>query len=263
MRQEIRLILDPARDGASNMAVDEAMLLAANDGEAGAVLRLYRWAEPALSLGCSQPFAEIAAQGRQVAALPAVRRITGGGAILHAEELTYCLVAPMDRLPVLLGRSEPSRPDPAELYGWMHRAVAKAVESLDGGEGGLCEISPEAREGNGRVRRGPFWCFRRRGRFDLVARGEKLAGSAQRRTARAVLQHGSVLLASSLPAQSGGSVSALLGRAVAAGEFAEALVGALAAAGMSFAPGELSEAERRLLPELRAKHTSAEWLRRR
>ena len=84
--------IDEPRSGLMNMAIDEAMLDFADEQRA-VVLRLYRWAEPTLSLGYFQNISD------RLSHLPSsdllmVRRATGGGAIVHHHDLTYSLVVP-------------------------------------------------------------------------------------------------------------------------------------------------------------------------
>ena len=102
--------------GATNMAIDEAMLdRAAVEG--GATVRTYEWAEPTLSLGYFQAIADVDAdvrfQGQAV-----VRRPTGGGAIWHDGDLTYALAIPA---------SHPSARRHVELYEVVHEAIARAL----------------------------------------------------------------------------------------------------------------------------------------
>ena len=64
-----------AGDGPTNMARDEAMLLATEQGLAS--FRFYTWSEATLSLGYFQP-AELRLSDPQLASLPWVRRSSGG-----------------------------------------------------------------------------------------------------------------------------------------------------------------------------------------
>lgn len=163
------------RPGAWNMAFDEALLdAAAQRGEI--LLRIYRWAEPTLSLGHFQktPPADLP---DSLAVLPRVRRLSGGGAILHHHEWTYGLTVP---------KSHPLAVRPETLYeavhGWLIAALALCgVESR---MRGLTAVGTDA----------DFLCFRRGDPRDVVVAGRKVIGSAQRRRRGAVLQHGSVLL---------------------------------------------------------------------
>src|SRR5688572_3671775 len=87
-----RLIIDPPARGAWNMAVDELLLEEACRG--ARALRLYQWSEATLSLGYFQAAAE-RTEHTASRDCPLVRRASGGGAIVHHRELTYCLAMPV------------------------------------------------------------------------------------------------------------------------------------------------------------------------
>jgi len=173
-RSALRLIVDGAGEPAWNMAVDEALLQL---GEAP-VLRLYGWRPYAVSLGYFQRFADFA---DLAATTPIVRRLTGGGAIHHGDELTFALVVDADVLPA----------DVATSYRLVHDAAVAALAEVGvrsrrqpGGDG------PSARPKD-------RWCFADPGRDDVVTDRGKLLGSAQRRVAQPrprVLHHGSLVL---------------------------------------------------------------------
>lgn len=172
-----RLLIDPPAAGAWNMAVDEVLLeWSGRTGTCG--LRFYAWDEPTLSLGYFQAYDDRAGHAAS-RACPVVRRATGGGAILHDRELTYSLVVP---------RAHPLGAERVALYRAVHDALV-ALLARGGVAARLCQ-SPREPDG----RREPFLCFQRRSPGDVVAGGFKIAGSAQRRSRDAVLQHGSVLL---------------------------------------------------------------------
>ena len=98
---EFHLLLDPPGDGAWNMAVDETLLEAAA-AEGLCSLRFYQWAEPTLSLGYFQAYADRNQHeaSRQSAV---VRRASGGGAIMHDFDVTYSLAVP-ERHPLAASR---------------------------------------------------------------------------------------------------------------------------------------------------------------
>jgi len=184
-----RLLIDPPMPGAQNMSRDEALLIGCNHADALPVLRLYRWSRATISLGYFQSIDEFEALPPPAGALDVVRRTTGGGAILHDLEVTYSLTLPIAH-PLVAGR-------PNELYTLAHQAIIAAVgepaRQFGCGETS-CGASPH---------RGPFFCFARRHALDVVIPDDsdatgtrKLAGSAQRRTPTAILQHGSIMLAS-------------------------------------------------------------------
>jgi lipoate-protein ligase A len=182
------VFIDPPADGALNMAVDETLLeLAANEGRAS--LRFYQWREPTLSLGYFQAYADRAMHAASSSA-PVVRRLSGGGALMHDRELTYSMCLP---------RSHPLSRQSAHLYGVAHSALLRVLAQLgiharmhnDRAEHKASDHSPQDTSEH-------FLCFARRTAADVVAESEqdrvKIVGSAQRRRRGAVLQHGALLL---------------------------------------------------------------------
>lgn len=171
----IRLIVDAPARGSWNMAVDEALLQTAEQ-TGWTTFRLYRWEEPTLSLGYFQQGSARATHATS-RHCPLVRRSTGGGAILHDRELTYSLAVP---IAAITNR---------KTHHWYRIAHTTLVATLAqyGVKTHLCPKTDRGREG-------AFLCFQRRSQGDVLLRGAKVAGSAQRRRHRALLQHGSLLL---------------------------------------------------------------------
>jgi lipoate-protein ligase A len=170
---------DPPLDGPTNMARDECLLY---DGTVRpAALRIYAWEPPTISLGYFQRFDDVERQPPDVRDLPVVRRPTGGGAILHDREVTYCLVVG-DKLPI-------ARRAPVELYRLAHLCWRDALAAA-----GVCSALADESLPLPSPRSGPFFCFEQPGRTDLVVGPDKLLGSAQRRIPGRILQHGSLLL---------------------------------------------------------------------
>ncbi|MBI4617100.1 MAG: lipoate--protein ligase family protein [Planctomycetes bacterium] len=203
-----RLIEDGPGHPAWNMAVDAALL---EVGE-GAVLRFYSWFPPGLSIGYFQEPPRDVPDGCVL-----VRRPTGGGAILHDDELTYSMSG------VAHARSGVAHARPGcgpaslsffargqrETYAAANRIVVAALAALGVNASqrgtGNSELGTENSKGasvphsafrtphsSGAL---PFLCFERRSPFDVVASGEKIAGSAQRRGRERCLIHGSIRLA--------------------------------------------------------------------
>jgi lipoyl(octanoyl) transferase len=178
-----RALPHEAGDGPANMALDEALLDDVAGGRMCAYLRTYGWSRPTLSIGYFQGLEQVATDPR-FRDVPVVRRLTGGGAIWHHHELTYALIVPAAH-PL-------SRPS-TRLYRAVHDAIAELIGSL-----GIYA----ARRGNVASsslaeRKRPLLCFTGFDPEDIVTKDVKVVGSAQRRRAGAVLQHGSVLLARS------------------------------------------------------------------
>lgn len=178
-RGVLRIVRDGACEPAWNMAVDEALLELAT----APVLRLYGWRPHAVSLGWFQRLADFAD-------LPAgtcvVRRLTGGGAIHHGDELTFALAVDANRLP----------DDLPTGYALVHDAAIAALAAI-----GVTARRVVAGHGLS-ARPSARWCFAEPGAGDVVVDDRKLLGSAQRRIARTrdgqptrrVLHHGSLVL---------------------------------------------------------------------
>lgn len=173
-----QLIIDtPPHSGAWNMAIDEALLEAAVEG-AAPVLRWYQWDSATLSLGYFQKSEEWSASPVW-SSLPAVRRLSGGGAILHHHELTYSCALPA---------THPLTRDPYQIYLAMHNAVIEVLRPL--GFDVRLRASRFGKDGPAEA----FLCFSRGDEMDVVIGTDKVLGSAQRRRRGAVLQHGSLVL---------------------------------------------------------------------
>ena len=89
---EADVIVDSAPStGRFNMAMDAALLALGEQCERS-VVRIYQWSEPTVTLGYFQN--GTSSEESPFPQLPCVRRLTGGGAILHDRELTYSCVVP-------------------------------------------------------------------------------------------------------------------------------------------------------------------------
>jgi lipoate-protein ligase A len=105
-----RLLNTGSADGATNMAIDEAILTAVAEGRSQPTLRFFAWEPPCLSIGYNQAMRDEVDIARcQEAGVDFVRRSTGGRAILHTDELTYSIVAPQDEPRVVGGVLESYR----------------------------------------------------------------------------------------------------------------------------------------------------------
>ncbi len=170
---------------AYNMAVDEELLARAQAGEHTPVLRFYTWNPPAVSLGRFQKIEEaVDAEACRKHGFDIVRRITGGRAVLHKDELTYCVVARTDNALF-----------PPDVHG-TYRVIAAALLAGLKNLGIPVEmVSRGGRHANlvDKNAKDPA-CFSSPSWYEIVVNGKKLVGSAQRRLSGAFLQHGSILI---------------------------------------------------------------------
>ena len=178
-----RLLQTPPARGAWNMAADEAILESIDRRESPATLRLYAWSPPCLSLGHAQPLADVDLSRLRARGWEVVRRLTGGRAILHTDELTYSVIAPNEE-PRVAGTV-------LESYGRLAQALLLAVQSLELAVV-MQETKPEQQAQNNPV------CFEVPSTYEITVGGKKLIGSAQARRKEGVLQHGSLPLAGDL-----------------------------------------------------------------
>lgn len=147
---------------AFNMGLDEAVLQSVAAGKAAPTLRLYAWKPRAVSIGYFQGLhEEIDVQACAERGIDVVRRITGGGAVFHAEELTYSLVVPLGH-PVVAGDILAS-----------YRSICAGVVAGCAALGVKAEFVPLN---------------------DIVSGGKKISGNAQTRKQGCLLQHGTVIL---------------------------------------------------------------------
>ncbi len=276
-----RVLVDPPSSGPKNMAVDHALAACLSPGEA--VLRIYQWSRPTVSLGRNEPARDRydPAAGRS-AGIEFVRRPTGGRAVLHDRELTYAAVLPC--------------PTPGGLratYSLINRGLVEALRSL-----GVPAAMAWGR-GSSAVRgfaagpdSGP--CFDELAPGEVTVAGRKLVGSAQARLEGALLQHGSLLigpgqerllaLGSVLDSTSAGSqivghhgvlqsdrcvqapisLEEILGRAPHWYDLVQAVISGLSGVtGGDWHRGELTEPERVKSMALNERYSSVEWTWRR
>jgi len=170
-----------AQSAAMNMAIDEALLEFVTIPQ----IRFYRWQFPALSFGYFGRFANVA---RYQCERDLVRRWTGGGIVFHGQDLTYSLVIPA---------SDTAFAESAmSIYEKIHRALCDALSET----GQPAVVAADADRGPGSAtvatRTGigdaGYSCFANPVRADVMIDGRKIAGAAQRRTRRGLLQQGSI-----------------------------------------------------------------------
>ena len=252
-----------ASNGATNMAIDEALVRCGQDSP---VLRFYRWSPPAISLGFHQHLAEVDAARCLHDGVDVVRRPTGGRAVYHANELTYSVTIPK-------GHELYALP-PLEVYDLVSSAIVAGLRILDPR---LALQRVEEPVGSGDYS-GEFECFATSAPFEIQAESKKLAGSAQRRYKAGLLQHGSIMLtdehlrlrdylADQAPAHRKPatflqnrtiSLEALLGRTVSYREVAQCLVaGFQSFFEIHLQTSVLSHSERALSEKLIPKYTNA------
>ncbi len=161
MKEIWRLLKTEDNAGAVNMAIDKAVIVSNSNKKVPPTVRFFTWKPPTISIGYFQSLEEeIDLNNCKEFGVDYVRRITGGGAVFHEEELTYSIIIP---------ESHPQIPkNIMESYGRICGAVIKGLKNLG--------IESEYKPIN-----------------DIITSGKKISGNAQTRKMKTVLQHGTVL----------------------------------------------------------------------
>ena len=183
-KEKWRLINSGYLSGALNMALDEAMLEACAAGQVPPTLRIYGWSKPTLSLGYFQKaLKEVDFLACEQEKIDVVRRLTGGRAVLHGQELTYSLVVQEDYkyMPKTITAS----------YRYLSQGLLEALASL-GLEAEMTK--PQASYAQRNPMPHTAACFDAPSAYELTIDNKKLIGSAQVRKQGIILQHGSLLL---------------------------------------------------------------------
>jgi lipoyl(octanoyl) transferase len=172
---------EPA-NGAFQMAVDQALLENPSLVQSPS-FRVYTWSPPCISLGLNQNSDTVDLELCKANGVDVVRRPTGGRAVLHDREVTYAAVFP-EGTGVFLHSL-------AEIYDLINRALLKGLRRL----GIPAELEKRSLDIRNHYQ-SPLSasCFSASAKHEILVHGKKLVGSAQRRLASGVLQHGSILL---------------------------------------------------------------------
>lgn len=180
--QKWRLIINSSSNAFYNMALDEAIMISHSKNEVPPTLRFYSWEPAALSLGYFQKAkTEIDYQSCQNEKVDLIRRLTGGRAILHDQELTYSLIIRED-YKLLADSIEKS-------YQQISSGLVKGLQTLGvPAELKAVERGKKAPAGHSAA------CFDAPSWYEVILNHKKLIGSAQRRKNTAILQHGSLPL---------------------------------------------------------------------
>jgi lipoate-protein ligase A len=157
-------------DAAFNMALDEVLLESAARLDVP-VLRFYGWTERAASFGYFQKYSEVE---RTTQLRPLIRRPTGGGIVPHDADWTYSAVFPPGHEWYSLKAEESYR----RIHDWLRLAFAELKMET--------ELAPCCKKSL------PGQCFAGHEKSDLLWRGKKIAGAAQRRNKLGLLIQGSV-----------------------------------------------------------------------
>jgi lipoate-protein ligase A len=173
----IRFIIDESEPADFNMAADMYLL---ERGE-GVTVRFYSWARPSITLGYMQSAVdELDLEAVRDGGVDWVKRVTGGRAVLHHGDVTYSCAFPKSVSEMGSGITQ--------TYRLISRCLMAGLELA----GIKCAAHDSDNDLRGVGRTVKLPCFLAPNREEIMVGGKKLVGSAQKRTASAVLQHGSI-----------------------------------------------------------------------
>jgi len=235
-KKEWRLIDSGYLDAYTNMAIDEAIFAMREKLGLPATLRFYAWKPAAISIGYFQKIEDPSLERYKRQKLTIVRRLTGGGAILHRREITYSLACSTHEFPTFR--------DIIKMQKLTHEAIILGLQNL----GVHAEL--ERKE----IRRpDPYFCFVIPSKYDVVEDGRKIVGSAQRRKNKAFFQHGSILMDDKISFEG------------AEKRYKEKIIDSLIwgfekRLGIKLVPGQLTKEEMKLCQELKkTKYSTRNW----
>ncbi len=182
-----RLLTDNTKDPYENMALDETLLLLCGKGFSPPTIRFYTWEPSALSIGYSQnPLKELDTDLCRSLNIPVIRRITGGKALIHNNDLSYSVVFQYD--------GALQRHSILESQRAINNCLVDAIRKI--GMDASLRLTEENRyDSLPTVSTGKFpFCFLIPTSNDIIVSKRKIVGSAQRRTKNAFIQHGSIFV---------------------------------------------------------------------
>lgn len=177
--KETWMLLDSrSHDAATNMAIDEWLLKQHGAGNIKPTIRFYGWNRPSLTVGHFQNVKRtISLDGIEKHQCDFVRRLTGGSAVLHDDELTYSII---------VRESHPKIPKSVnEAYYILAKGLLEGYKQL----GIDADFAIPEKE---RLRERSAVCFEIPASYEMIVDGKKISGNAQTRKDGVLLQHGSI-----------------------------------------------------------------------
>ncbi len=173
--EKMRLIWDEKKPASINMACDETLFLGLIRGVSEPTIRLYTWEKPTVSIGYFQKAKDINISLLKEKGGDFVRRPTGGRAVLHWKELTFCLTIPDGGGSLW------------DVFKKIHQAIGMGLNLA-----GVPAKVLEEEEGFKIPTERTAACFASPSKYELTINGKKAVGTAQRRIRNTLLVHGSI-----------------------------------------------------------------------
>jgi lipoyl(octanoyl) transferase len=160
------------------MVIDEAVALSCSENKSPPTLRFYTFNPPAISIGCNQKIDNFNINKISKKKFDFVRRITGGTAVLHKNDLVYSLVSPESSLPAKV----------IDAYNYLSDGLVFGLKNI-----GLTAVKKTAKT----IKRQDA-CYLNANPYDVMVNDKKISGNAQARLKGVVLQHGTIIIEDNL-----------------------------------------------------------------
>ena len=167
----------PASPAKACMDRDMALIRGAEGGYSLACI--YEWARPAVSVPRSFQGGNVYMAVLDRAGIEFIKRPTGGGILVHGFDLSFSVAVPRTGIWDGLGIEEAGKK--------LAEPVVKALI----GCGFKASFRGDAGDKGGKV---AVLCANQKSPLDIMISGNKVGAFAQRRTAKALFQHGSILV---------------------------------------------------------------------
>ncbi|MDP8216224.1 MAG: biotin/lipoate A/B protein ligase family protein [Candidatus Kaelpia imicola] len=176
--RRFRLILSGCSHPYCNMAFDQALISSVSNLDSPPIFRVYGWRPYGVSFGFTQKIETVLDLERCDAKnVPYVRRMTGGSVILHRDDISYSVISKREDLCIRGGVLDSYKTINSFLIRFYESLGLKVeyAENKDSGiDSGVCSFFKE--------------------RYDVIYKGLKIGGNAQRRRGDVLFQHGSISL---------------------------------------------------------------------
>ncbi len=161
------------------MAIDEAIAISHSKDKSPPTLRFYTFTPPAITIGYHQEVENFDVDEIRKKKFDFVRRLTGGTAVLHKNDLVYSLVLPEFSLPRKI----------TNAYNYLSDALIRGLKELGLPAKKKKLVSEERKD----------TCYLNSNPYDIVVNNKKISGNAQSRIRGVVLQHGTIIIKNNLP----------------------------------------------------------------
>lgn len=181
---EVNIIDTGVRSAQENMAIDKLLLDELNPKQLP-ILHLYQWEKDSITYGYfAQPEQLLDIKGIQKRKIDLAKRITGGGATMHFCDYAFSFLMPAAHCDY----SENTLDNYQFVNSFVMKAAAGLVEQKE-------ELVYLQEESKGPIVRHLNYCMAKPTKYDVIYKGKKIGGAAQRKTSKGYLHHGTISIA--------------------------------------------------------------------